>query len=79
MAMKFLTFHDQLVADFTAYEQYDNFALIDIIEGTQVSRPQFKVGKKIGTQTLDSFCRLRRLVFQPGLDRRFQDSLVTDR
>src|SRR2546426_748915 len=79
MAMEFLAFHDQLVADLTAYEQNDNLVLLDIIQGTQVSRPQFEIGKKIGTQTLDGLRRLRRFVFQPRLDRRFQDSLLTDR
>jgi hypothetical protein len=45
MAIEFLAFHDQPIADFSAYKQYDNFALIDIIQGTQVSCPQFEVGK----------------------------------
>src|SRR5258707_8756911 len=53
MAMKLLTFHDQLIAYFAAHDEHDNFAFIDIIQGTQVSRPQFVVGKWIGTLTLD--------------------------
>jgi hypothetical protein len=79
MAMKFLTFHDQLVADFAAHEEYDNFALIDIVQGTQVPRTQLEVGEKIWTQALDSLCWLRGLVLQPGLDSRFQDSLLAGR
>jgi hypothetical protein len=33
MAMKSLAFHDQLVADFAAYEDHDDFAFLDIIQG----------------------------------------------
>jgi hypothetical protein len=79
MAMEFLTFHDQLVADFAAHEEYDNFVLLDIIQGTQVSRTQLEVGKKIGTQALDRFGRLRRRVLQSGLDGCFQDPLLPGR
>jgi hypothetical protein len=74
MAIEFLAFNDQRVADFAAHEEDDDFALLDIIQGTQVSRTQLEVGKKVGAPALDGFCRLRRLVLQPGLDSRFQDS-----
>jgi hypothetical protein len=65
MAMKFLAFHDQLVAYFAADKKHDNFAFIDIIQDTQVSRPQFEIGKKVGTQTLDGFRGSRRLMLEP--------------
>jgi hypothetical protein len=79
MAMEFLAFDDQLVSYLVAHEEHDDFALIHIIQSTQVSRPQFKIGEEIGPQALGGFGRLRGLVLQPGLDSRFQDSLVSDR
>jgi hypothetical protein len=79
MAMKLLTFDDQLVAYFAANEEDDNFAFIDILQDMQVSCTQFEVRKQIGAQAFDRFRGRRGLVLQPGQDRRFQDSLVTDR
>jgi hypothetical protein len=79
MPMELLTFDDQRIANFAAHEEHNNFAFIDIIQGTQVSRTQFEISKKIGAQAFDRFRRRRGLVLQPGHDSRFQDSLITER
>jgi hypothetical protein len=76
MAMELLSFHDQFIAYLSAHEERDNFAFIDIIQGTQVSYTQFIGRKKIGAQALDRFGGRRRLMLQPGQDRRLQDSLL---
>jgi hypothetical protein len=55
MAMKLLAFHDQLVADFTADDQNDNFVAFDIVQQSQVPSPQLKFGEGIGTQSFDCF------------------------
>jgi hypothetical protein len=34
MAMKLLAFHDQLIAYFAAHDEHDDFAFIDIVQGT---------------------------------------------
>jgi hypothetical protein len=79
MAMELLAFHDQFVADFPPDDQDDNFLSLDIIQGTQVTRPKLELDQRVGPQTLDGFCERRRLVLQPGQDSRFQDALVTNR
>jgi len=79
MAMEFLTFDDQLVSYLAAHEEDDDFARIHIIQGTQVSRPQFEIGEEIGPQALSGSRRLRGIMLQPGLYCRFQDTLVSDR
>jgi len=77
--MELLSFHNQFVADFAGHDQYDNFVTLDIIQGAQVSCTQFKLGQRIGSQSLDCFRRCRGLVLKPGQNGRFQDSLVTSR
>jgi hypothetical protein len=44
MAMKFLAFHYQFVANLFTYDDDDDFVLLDIIQCTQVSGAQFKCG-----------------------------------
>jgi hypothetical protein len=39
MAMKLLSFHNQLVAYYPADDEDDNFLFFDIIQGTQISCP----------------------------------------
>jgi hypothetical protein len=79
MAMELLTFHDQLIADFSPDDQEDNFVFLDIIQATQVTCPKLELGQRIRTRALDRLRGRRGLVLQPGHDCRFQDSLVTDR
>jgi hypothetical protein len=79
MAMEFLACHDQLVADFAAYQEQDYFAFINIIQDAQVTHPQFEVREKIWAQALDGFGHLGGLVLQPRLDSRLKDSLISDR
>src|ERR1700736_5797700 len=68
MAMEFLTFHNQFVSDFSPDDQDDDFVPFNIIEGTQVSCPQFKLGQGIGPHWLDRFRRSHRLVLEPSPD-----------
>src|SRR5262249_33215980 len=42
----------------------------------QVSCPKLELGQWIGTQTLDGFRRRRGLMLQPGLNGRFEISLL---
>jgi hypothetical protein len=79
MAMKFLAFHNQLVADLAPDNQNDNFVSFDIIQGPQITCPQLELGQGIGTQPLDRFRGRRGLVLQPGQDGRLQDSLFASR
>jgi hypothetical protein len=79
MAMKLLTFHNQLVAFLPPDDQDDNFVTFDIIQDTQVSRPKFELGQRVRTQALDRFRGRRGLVLQPGQNSRFQDSLIPRR
>jgi hypothetical protein len=76
MAIKLLAFDDQLVAYFAAHKQHNHFACFNIIQGSQRSHPQFKLGEKIGAQALDRFRGRRGLVRESGLDNRFQDALL---
>jgi hypothetical protein len=75
MTIEFLAFHDQFVSNFAAYEEHDDFAFFDIIQGTQISCTQFEICKKIGAQAFDRFRGRRGLVHEAGLDSRFQNSL----
>jgi hypothetical protein len=77
MAMELLSFHDQLVAVLASDNQDDDFIALDIIKGTQVSRPQLKFGERIRTQAFDCICSDRGLLLEPGHDRRFQVSPIT--
>jgi hypothetical protein len=76
MAMELRSLHDQFVTCLAAHEEHDNFAFLDIIQGTQLSHPQFELGKGIGAQLLDRVRGCRRLVLQPSSDSCFQDSLI---
>jgi hypothetical protein len=53
MAMELLAFHNQLVADLSPDDQDDDFFSFNIIQDTQVARPQFKLGQGIRAQALD--------------------------
>jgi hypothetical protein len=79
MAIKLLAFDDQLVPYFAPHKEHHNFAFVHIIQGTQISRPQFKLGEKIGAQAFQRFRGRRRLVLESGQDSCFQGSLVTGR
>jgi hypothetical protein len=79
MAMKLLSFHYQFVADFSSHDEHDNLVSFDIIQCTQISCTQFKLGERIGSQLFDRFGRCRGLVLQAGQDGRFQNPLVTRR
>jgi hypothetical protein len=79
MAMKFLTFHNQLVADFSPDDQDDDFISFDIIQGTQVARAKLELGQRIGAQTFNRPRGCRGLVLQPAQDRCFQDPLLAHR
>jgi hypothetical protein len=77
MGMEFLIFDNESVAHLAAHDQDDDLFSFDILQGTQVACPELKLGERIGPQTLDRFRWRRRLVLEPGLDCRFQDSLLT--
>jgi hypothetical protein len=77
MAMKLFSFHNQLVSDLAPHDQYDYFVSLDIIQGAQIPRAQFKLGQRIRSQTLDGFRRCGRLVLKPGENGRFEYPLVT--
>src|SRR5688572_7183811 len=63
MAMKLLAFHNQFVADLPTDDENNDLVTPDIIQGTQVSCPQFELNQGIGSQSLDRFRRCRGLVF----------------
>jgi hypothetical protein len=44
MAMEFLAFHNQFVSDFLSNDQQDNLVPLHILQGTQISRTEFKLG-----------------------------------
>ena len=44
MAMKFLPFHNQFIADFSAHDEHHDFLVFYIIQGAQISCAQFKLG-----------------------------------
>jgi hypothetical protein len=48
MAIKLLTFDDQFVAGFPPDDQDDNFISFNIIQDTQTSCPQLKLGQSMG-------------------------------
>jgi len=74
--MELLSFHNESIADFAPDNQDDNRISLDIIQGTQVTSPQFKRSERIGAQALDRFRGRRGLVLQPGQDSGFQDPLL---
>jgi hypothetical protein len=47
MAIKLLAFHNESVADFSPDHQDDNLISLDIIQGPQVSKAQFKFSERI--------------------------------
>jgi hypothetical protein len=55
MAMELLTFHNQFVAQLAADDENDNLISLDILQGTQISRPQLELGEGIWAQSLDCF------------------------
>jgi len=69
--MELLAFHNQFVPHLASDDQDDNFISLDIIQGTQVSCPQFKLSERIRAQSLDRFRGRHGLVLEPGLDSRF--------
>jgi hypothetical protein len=77
MAMKLLSFHNQLVADLSPYEQDYHHVALDIIQATQVSCAQFELGQRIGPQPFDRFRGDRGLMPQASQDRCLQASLVS--
>ena len=79
MAREFLSFHNQLVAHLPPHDEDDNLVAFYSIQGTQISYPQLKVRQRIGSQPFDGLRRCFGLMFEPGKDRRFQDSPVTSR
>jgi len=74
--MELLAFHNQFAPHLTSDDQDDNLISLDIIQGTQVSCPQFKFSERIRAQSLDRFRGRRGLVLEPGRDSRFQDPLL---
>jgi hypothetical protein len=79
MAMELLAFHNQIVPDLASDDQDDDLVALDIIQRTQVSCTQLKVGEWVRPQALDCFRGGRRLVLKPGQDRCFQNPLITRR
>jgi hypothetical protein len=71
MATELFSFHNQFVADFSPHDEYDNLVSFDIIQGSQISRTQFKFGQRIGSQSFDSLRRCLGLLLKPGQDGRF--------
>jgi hypothetical protein len=75
--MEFLAFHNQCVPHLASNDQEDNLFPLDIIQGTKIACPQFVLGQRVFSQTLDRFRGRRGPVLQAGLDSRFEDSLLT--
>jgi hypothetical protein len=44
MAMEFLPFHNQFVADLLAHDEHNNLVFFHIIQGAKISCAQFKLG-----------------------------------
>jgi hypothetical protein len=76
MAMKFLAFDYQCVPDFASYNQNNNYVFLDIIQGAQVTYPKLKLSEPIRAQAFDRLRWCGGLVLKPGLDSRFDDSLL---
>lgn len=51
--MELLTFHDQFVADLSAYHEYNYFMLLDIIQYPQIARTKLKLCERIWAKALD--------------------------
>jgi hypothetical protein len=79
MAMELLAFHNQFVADLAPDNQDNNLVSFHIVQGTQVSCPQLELGQRVGAQPFTRPGGRRGMLFEPGQDGRFQDSLVADR
>jgi hypothetical protein len=77
MAMKLLPFHDQSIPYFPADDQDDDLVSLNTVQDTEITRPQFELGQRIGSQTLDGLGERGGLVEKPGLDGRFQGPLFT--
>jgi len=75
--MELLSFHNQLVADFSPDNEDDNFVTLHIIQGAQVSCPEFKLRERIRSQPFDRFRGRFWLMFEARHDGRFQDSPIT--
>jgi hypothetical protein len=76
MAMKFLTFDDQAVANSSPHDKENNGVTFDIIQDAQCTNTQLILSKRIGPQSFDCLGRRRGLVCQPSLDSGLQDSLL---
>jgi hypothetical protein len=53
MAMEFLSFHNQLVAVLPPHDEDDDLLAFHSLRGTQVSDPQLKIRRRIGSQPFD--------------------------
>jgi hypothetical protein len=53
--MKLFSFHAQLVADFLAHDQDNDFLSFDIVQCTQVARPELELSKRFGRSRLMAF------------------------
>jgi hypothetical protein len=79
MGMELLSFHNQLVPDFSPHDKDDNLIAFHIIQSTQIPHTQFKFRQRVGPQAFDCFGGCCWLVLKPGQDAGFQHPLVTDR
>jgi hypothetical protein len=79
MGIEFLAFDNQIVTALTSHNQDDDFVSLNIIQHSQVPRPQLVMGERIWPQALDGLCGRGGLVLQARLDRRFEDSLLSRR
>jgi hypothetical protein len=79
MAMKLLTFDDQLVLDFSAHDDDDNLIILNIIQRSEASDTQFEPGQWVRPQPFDGSRFGGRLVLKPSHNGRFKNPLITRR
>jgi len=63
--MELLSFHHEFVAFLSSHEKDNHLITFDIIQDSQVARPQFKLREWVGTQPFYCFRWRRWLILQP--------------
>jgi hypothetical protein len=77
--MKLLIAHDQGVANFSTDDKQHDFVALDIIQNTEITRPQFELRKRVGPKPFDCLRWRQRLVREPDQDCGFQYPLLANR
>jgi hypothetical protein len=76
--MEFLSFHDQPVADLPADYQNNHFHVLFlyIVQDTEIAKPKFEAGHRIGAKPFHCFGRHRGSIRKPAKDTRLNDPLL---